>query len=61
MTLFIAELGRHDYFPRLNWRLLGTRWTPGQAGTLGPLMGRAVTHALSEGVPVPRTNVTRVP
>jgi 8-hydroxy-5-deazaflavin:NADPH oxidoreductase len=61
MTLFIAELGRrYDYFPRMNWRLLGTRWKPGQADTLGPLLARAVTHALSEGVPVASTNVTHV-
>jgi hypothetical protein len=51
MTLFIAELGRrYDYFPRMNWRLLGTRWTPGQADTLGNLIARAATYAPLEEV-----------
>jgi hypothetical protein len=41
MTLFIAELGqRAGYFPRMNWRMLGAAWTPGQADTLGELMAR---------------------
>ncbi len=32
MTLFSGELGqRYGYFPRMNWRLLGEPWTPGQA------------------------------
>lgn len=32
MTLFSGELGqRLGYFPRMNWRLLGEKWTPGQA------------------------------
>lgn len=32
MTLFSGELGqRRGYFPRMNWRLLGEPWTPGQA------------------------------
>src|SRR5581483_530995 len=31
MTLFSGELGqRYGYFPRMNWRLLGEPWTPGQ-------------------------------
>ena len=35
MTLFSGELGRrYRYFPRMNWRLLGEPWTPGQAGPL---------------------------
>ncbi len=39
MTLFIAELGRrYDYFPRMNWRLLGEHWTPGQADRLRALL-----------------------
>ena len=38
MTLFSGELGqRYGYFPRMNWRLLGEPWTPGQADRLGPL------------------------
>jgi predicted dinucleotide-binding enzyme len=38
MTLFSGELGqRYGYFPRMNWRLLGERWTPGQADRLTPL------------------------
>ena len=42
MTLFIAELGqRAGYFPRMNWRMLGTAWTPGQADTLGELIASA--------------------
>ena len=35
MTLFSGELGqRYGYFPRMNWRLLGEPWTPGQADRL---------------------------
>jgi 8-hydroxy-5-deazaflavin:NADPH oxidoreductase len=42
MTLFIAELGqRAGYFPRMNWRMLGATWTPGQADTLGELLASA--------------------
>lgn len=42
MTLFIAELGqRYSYFPRMNWRLLGERWTPGQADVLRDLLTSA--------------------
>ena len=38
MTLFSGELGkRYGYFPRMNWRLLGEPWTPGQADRLGRL------------------------
>ena len=38
MTLFSGELGqRYGYFPRMNWRLLGEPWTPGQADRLGLL------------------------
>ena len=38
MTLFSGELGqRYGYFPRMNWRLLGERWTAGQADRLSPL------------------------
>jgi hypothetical protein len=38
MTLFSGELGkRYGYFPRMNWRLLGERWTPGQADRLSSL------------------------
>jgi predicted dinucleotide-binding enzyme len=32
MTLFSGELGqRYGYFPRMTWRFLGERWTPGRA------------------------------
>jgi len=41
MTLFAAELGqREGFFPRMNWRLLGERWTPGQADGVQPLIAR---------------------
>jgi hypothetical protein len=49
----MASGRRYDYFPRMNWRLLGTRWTPGQADTLGQLMARGATHAPSGAVPAP--------
>lgn len=42
MTLFSAELGqRYGYFPRMNWRLLGEAWRPGQADRVGELIARA--------------------
>ena len=42
MTLFSAELGqRYGYFPRMNWRLLGEPWTPGQADALKELIAAA--------------------
>jgi predicted dinucleotide-binding enzyme len=42
MTLFSAELGqRYQYFPRMNWRFLGERWTPGQADRLKEIIARA--------------------
>jgi 8-hydroxy-5-deazaflavin:NADPH oxidoreductase len=32
MTLLMGELGRrYHYHPRMNWRVLGERWTPGSA------------------------------
>jgi hypothetical protein len=41
MTLLIAELGRrYEYFPRMNWRLLGERWVPGQADDLKEIIAR---------------------
>jgi predicted dinucleotide-binding enzyme len=41
MTLFIAELGaREGYFPRMNWRLLGEPWQPGQGDDLKALIAR---------------------
>jgi 8-hydroxy-5-deazaflavin:NADPH oxidoreductase len=41
MTLFAAELGqREGYFPRMNWRLLGERWTPGKADHVKQLIAR---------------------
>jgi 8-hydroxy-5-deazaflavin:NADPH oxidoreductase len=42
MTLFSAELGRrYRYFPRMNWRLLGETWNPGQADRVKDLIARA--------------------
>jgi len=42
MTLFSGELGqRYHYFPRMNWRLLGDPWTPGQADRLGSVIASA--------------------
>jgi predicted dinucleotide-binding enzyme len=39
MTLFSGELGqRLGFFPRMNWRLLGEPWTPGQAARRPPLV-----------------------
>jgi len=41
MTLFIAELGqRMGYFPRMNWRVMGEPWTPGQADPVKQLIAR---------------------
>lgn len=41
MTLFSAELGqRYRYFPRMNWRLLGEPWNPGQADRVHDLIAR---------------------
>jgi predicted dinucleotide-binding enzyme len=41
MTLFIAELGRRmGYFPRMNWRVMGEPWTPGQADRVKDLIAR---------------------
>ena len=32
MTLLMGELGRrYEYRPRMNWRVLGERWTSGRA------------------------------
>lgn len=42
MTLLSGELGqRYQYFPRMNYRLLGEAWTPGQADTL-PNVSQAI-------------------
>ncbi|MBA4136623.1 MAG: dinucleotide-binding enzyme [Opitutus sp.] len=42
MTLFSAELGqRQGYFPRMNWRLLGEKWRPGQADRVAHLIARS--------------------
>jgi predicted dinucleotide-binding enzyme len=39
MTLFSAQLGQSlGYFPRMNWRLLGEPWRPGQADELRDLI-----------------------
>lgn len=46
MTLFSAELGRrYGYFPRMNWRLLGERWEPGQADRLSSLIANTTSRA----------------
>jgi hypothetical protein len=44
---FSGELGqRYGYFPRMNWRLLGEPWTPGQADRLAhPAHGGAEASA----------------
>jgi predicted dinucleotide-binding enzyme len=42
MTLLVGELGtRYGYFPRMNYRLLGEEWKPGQADLVGQLIARA--------------------
>jgi NADPH-dependent F420 reductase len=42
MTLLIGELGnRYEFFPRMNYRLLGDPWTPGQADRLAALINRS--------------------
>ncbi len=39
MTLLSGELGqRYGYFPRMNYKLLGEQWTPGQADQVGALI-----------------------
>lgn len=39
MTLLSGELGqRYGYFPRMNYKLLGEPWTPGQADRVGSLI-----------------------
>jgi 8-hydroxy-5-deazaflavin:NADPH oxidoreductase len=39
MTLLSGELGqRYGYFPRMNYKLLGETWTPGQANPLNTLL-----------------------
>jgi len=39
MTLLSGELGqRYGYFPRMNYKLLGDLWTPGQADLIAPLI-----------------------
>lgn len=41
MTLLVGELGvRYGFFPRMNYRLLGEPWTPGQADQIAPLIAR---------------------
>ena len=48
MTLFIAELGRRsDYFPRMSWRRLCARWSPGQADALRHLIATDVRSETS--------------
>jgi hypothetical protein len=39
MTLLSGELGqRYGYFPRMNYKLLGEGWTPGQADRIASLI-----------------------
>jgi len=39
MTLLSGELGqRYGYFPRMNYKLLGETWTPGERDRLAPLI-----------------------
>jgi len=39
MTLLIGELGvRYGFFPRMNYKLLGSPWTPGQADRLAAII-----------------------
>jgi len=39
MTLLSGELGqRYSYFPRMNYKLLGEIWIPGQADLIAPLI-----------------------
>lgn len=41
MTLLSGELGqRYGFFPRMNYRLLGETWTPGQRDRVASLMTR---------------------
>lgn len=41
MTLLSGELGqRYQFFPRMNWRLLGEKWMPGTSDRLGALIAR---------------------
>lgn len=42
MTLLVGELGnRYGFFPRMNYRLLGDPWTPGQADRLAALINQS--------------------
>jgi hypothetical protein len=39
MTLLSGELGqRYHYFPRMNYKLLGETWIPGQADRVSELI-----------------------
>jgi predicted dinucleotide-binding enzyme len=41
MTLLCGELGqRYEYFPRMNWRLLGKKWSAGSADRVAELIAR---------------------
>lgn len=43
MTLLSGELGqRYGFFPRMNYKLLGDTWTPGQQDCLAALIGNGV-------------------
>jgi 8-hydroxy-5-deazaflavin:NADPH oxidoreductase len=44
MTLLSGELGqRYGYFPRMNYKLLGESWIPGQHDRLGHLIAGKTT------------------
>jgi 8-hydroxy-5-deazaflavin:NADPH oxidoreductase len=39
MTLLVGELGtRYGFFPRMNYKMLGSEWTPGQADRLSGII-----------------------
>lgn len=41
MTLLSGELGqRYGFFPRMNYKLLGEKWRPGQADQVGKLIAK---------------------
>ena len=43
MTLLSGELGqRYGYFPRMNYKLMGETWTPGQHDRLAPLLANPI-------------------
>jgi len=41
MTLLVCEVGlRYEFFPRMNYRLLGDKWKPGQADKLAAVIAQ---------------------